>query len=415
MRCGLLGEKLGHSYSPQIHAYFGEYTYELFERSPEQLSAFLQAADFNGINVTIPYKKSVIPYCDHLSAEAEKLGSVNTVIRNSDGTLAGYNTDYFGFHYMLQKSKLDVRGKKVLVLGSGGAAVTVCAVMRELGALPVIISRSGKNNYQNIHIHQDASVIVNATPVGMYPNTGISPVDIDPFSSLEGVLDIVYNPARTQLLLDAERKGLTALNGLWMLVAQAKQAAELFTNKQLSDTLIDSVYHKMSRKMQNTILIGMPGSGKTTIGKILATISGKDFIDADNAIATLAGKSIPDIFSDDGETAFRAFETQVLSELGKRSGLVIATGGGCVTQNRNYPHLHQNGRIIWIKRDLELLATDGRPLSQSNSLQNMYQQRQPLYAAFADTVIHNDTTPEAAAALIAKLEENHEDISDKRT
>ena len=415
MRCGLLGEKLGHSYSPQIHAYLGDYSYTLFERSPEQLSAFLHSADFNGINVTIPYKKAVIPYCNHLSAAAEMLGAVNTVVRNADGTLTGHNTDYFGFQYMLQKSKLDVRGKKVLVLGSGGAAVTVCAVLQEARALPVIISRSGKDNYQNIHIHQDTSVIVNATPVGMYPNTGISPVDIELFPSLEGVLDIVYNPARTQLLLEAECKGLTALNGLWMLVAQAKQAAELFTGKALPNSIIDTVYTQMSRRMQNTILIGMPGSGKTTIGRILSQMNGKDFIDADEEIVSLAGKSIPEIFRDGGEPVFRALETQVLANLGKRSGLIIATGGGCVTQERNYPHLHQNGHIVWIQRELEQLPTEGRPLSQCNSLQLMYQQRRPLYAAFADAVIHNDTTPEEAAAFIAKLEENHEDLSDKRT
>ena len=405
MRCGLLGEKLGHSYSPQIHALLCNYSYELFEKEPHKLEDFLQYEHFHGLNVTIPYKKVVIPFCDNLSPEAEKLGAVNTITKAEDGKLTGYNTDYFGFQYMLQKSRLDVSGKKVLILGSGGAAVTVYSVLQDASAIPVIISRCGENNYQNLHLHNDAAVIVNATPVGMYPNTGFCPININDFPALEGVLDLIYNPARTQLLLDAEQKDLVAVNGLWMLVAQAKQSAELFTGQTLPNSIIDTIYNKLCHKMQNTILIGMPGSGKTTVGKLLASKLNKEFVDVDAYIEQLAGKTIPDIFRMGGESAFRALETQALRELGKRSGSVIATGGGCVTKEENYPLLHQNGYIVWIKRSLDALPVDGRPLSQTNSLQTMYQHRRPLYEAFADHVVMNDATPEKAADMITAMEE----------
>ena len=233
MRCGLLGKKLGHSYSPQIHKYLGNYSYDLFEKSPEELERFLSEGDFTGINVTIPYKKDVLPYCHELSDRAKKLGAVNTLVRRKDGTLIGHNTDYFGFQSMVKRSGLDVYSKKVLVLGSGGASATVVAVLREMKADVIVISRSGENNYANIANHRDASIIVNTTPVGMYPYVGISPVDLGVFPNLEGVLDIIYNPAKTQLLLDAEARGLIVENGLWMLVAQAKESAEWFCMKNI--------------------------------------------------------------------------------------------------------------------------------------------------------------------------------------
>lgn len=405
MQCGLLGRKLGHSYSPQIHALLGNYSYDLFETEPQDLESFLKNANFQGLNVTIPYKKAVIEFCDHLSPEALKLGAVNTIIKASDGSLSGHNTDYYGFQYMLRKSGLNVTGKKVLVLGSGGAAVTVSAVLNLVGAIPVIISRHGENNYQNLHLHEDAAAIVNATPVGMYPDTGISPVKISDFPSLEGVLDLIYNPARTQLLLDAEMRGLIAVNGLWMLVAQAKMSAELFTGQAIPEDIIDTIYSKLCTKMKNIVLIGMPGCGKSTIGKLLAKQLDKNFVDVDTYIEQIANKTIPTIFNEDGENLFRKLETQALNELGKQSGLVIATGGGCVTQERNYPLLHQNGYIVWIKRDLTQLPVDGRPLSQNISLQTMFQQRQSSYESFADYTVFNDTTPEEVADLIAALED----------
>ena len=406
MKCGLLGRKLGHSYSPQIHNLLGDYSYVLFEKEPEELENFLKNGDFSGLNVTIPYKKEVIPYLSELSPTAKKMGCVNTVLRRSDGTLYGHNTDYFGFTSLVRHAGLSAAGKKVLVLGSGGASNTAVAALKDLGANPVVISRSGENNYQNLHRHTDAAVIVNTTPVGMYPNTGVSPIDLGLFPHLEGVLDVIYNPARTQLLLDAEKLGIPRENGLWMLVAQAKEAAEVFTGGKISDEVIEKIYRELSHQMKNIVLIGMPGCGKSTIGALLAEKLGRTLADADEKIISLAGKSIPDIFAQDGEPTFRDWETKALTELGKQSGLVIATGGGCVTQKRNYPLLHQNGYLVWLERDCSVLPTDGRPLSQANDLGKMYTARKPLYEAFADIRVENAGTPaETVQKILDALEE----------
>ena len=403
MRCGLLGRKLGHSYSPQIHRELGSYQYTLFEKEPQELEEFLKNGDFEGLNVTIPYKKDVIPYLTELTPVAQRLGAVNTIVRRADGTLIGHNTDYFGFRYLVQRSGLDVENKKVLVLGSGGASNTAVAVLRELGARVVIISRSGENNYQNLHLHADASVIVNTTPVGMYPNTGVSPIDLGLFPQLEGVLDAVYNPARTQILLDAESRGLVAMNGLWMLVAQAKESAEWFTGCSIPESRIDGIHHAMRLEMENIVLIGMPGCGKTTIGRLLAEKTGKRFVDADEALEARVNRKITDIIPQEGEAAFRQMESDTLSELGRQSGLVIATGGGCVTQQRNYTLLHQNGTILWLTRALAKLPTDGRPLSQAGKLSEMYEKRRPLYDRFADAVVSNDGPVEQTLAEILAL------------
>ncbi len=404
MKCGLLGEKLGHSYSPMIHSYLADYSYDLFEKKPDELKDFLQSGDFVGLNVTIPYKKSVIPFCDELTDCAKRLGAVNTIIRRPDGSLLGHNTDYFGFSSLVVRSGLQVNGKKVLVLGSGGASNTATAVLQELGAQVVIISRSGENNYENLAKHKDASVIVNTTPVGMYPNAGVSPVDISLFPALDGVLDVVYNPARTQLIMDAEAAGLTAINGLWMLVAQAKESAQWFAGTEIDNSAIDRIHRILRRKMENIVLIGMPGCGKSTVGKLISEMSGKKFVDADSRIEELAGISIPEIFSQYGESGFRALETKVLEQLGKESCLVIATGGGCVTVDKNYPLLHQNGTIYWLQRDINELPVEGRPLSQKSNLQQMYTLRQPMYRHFADRVIYNNRCPDDAATEILKTE-----------
>ena len=403
MKCGLLGRKLGHSYSPQIHAMLGSYSYALFEKEPEEIEAFLKCGDWAGINVTVPYKKSVIPYLDELTPTAEKLGAVNVIVRRN-GRLIGHNTDFFGFQTMLNASKLDISGKKALVLGSGGASNTVCAVLNDAGAEVVIISRSGENNYTNLHLHKDAALIVNTTPVGMYPNTGIAPVDLEQFPNLQGVLDVVYNPARTKLLLDAEKNtNLVCANGLLMLVAQAKEAAEWFTDASISDDVIEPILHTLENQMQNIILIGMPGCGKTTVGKLLAESTGKAFVDSDERIVALAGKSIPEIFADDGEAVFRDWETTALAQLSKQSGLVIATGGGCVTRECNYGLLHQNGRIFWLQRDLNLLPVDGRPLSQANKLEVLYKIRKPMYEAFADHTVSNRNDPDSTVRQILRI------------
>lgn len=403
MRCGLLGRSLKHSYSPQIHELLGSYSYELFEQEPDTLADFFQNNDFNGINVTIPYKKNVVAYCDELSPVAKTLGSVNTIVRTADGKLIGHNSDYFGFLSMVQRTGLNISGKKVLVLGSGGASVTVCAVLNALQAKVVQISRSGENNYENLHLHEDAAMIVNSTPVGMYPENGQTPIDLSIFKNLEGVLDLIYNPAHTKLLMDAQDLGLKTENGLWMLVAQAKESAQWFTGKEIPDEVIERIYNKLSVQVQNIVLIGMPGCGKTTLGKLLADKTGKKLIDTDAEIVKQIGMSIPEYFSANGEAAFREVESAVLCSVSKRSGAIISTGGGCVTRAENYRHLHQNSRIVWIKRDLTKLPTNGRPISQHTSAEELYKKRKPMYETFADYCIDNNTAPEQAAEAILAL------------
>ena len=306
---------------------------------------------------------------------------------------------------MVERMHISLAGKKALVLGSGGASATAVAVLKQLGTQVIVISRSGENHYGNLHLHSDASVIVNATPVGMYPNTGISPVDLDLFPNLEGVLDIVYNPARTQLIMDAEAKNIPCENGLWMLVAQAKEAAEWFTGKKIHDEMIGRIHKKLQIQMENIILIGMPGCGKSTVGQLLANTLGKKFVDADAEVVSTANMPISEIFANYGEDGFRKLETQVLEELGQRSGLVIATGGGCVTREANYPLLHQNGTIYWIERDITALPKDGRPLSQAGSLSQMYAHRKPLYEKFADIkVANNNSITETVENIVKGLE-----------
>ena len=394
MKCGLLGAVLGHSYSPAIHAQLGDYAYDLYEKQPEELADFLQKGDFTGLNVTIPYKKAVVPYCARLSETAQLLGSVNTLLRLPDGTLYGDNTDYDGFLSMVRLSGLAVTGKKALVLGSGGASVTVQAVLRSLGAQVVVISRSGEDNYENLSRHADAAIVVNTTPVGMYPHNGESPVDLTAFPAREAVYDIVYNPERTALMLQAESLGIPAFGGLHMLVAQAKRASEIWQNKSIPEGETTRIESLLRRDMRNIVLIGMPGCGKTTVAAALGEALGREVCDSDALIEELAGMPIPQIFATQGEEAFRRLETEAIARLSKRSGIILATGGGCVTRAENYPLLHQNSTIVWLQRDLSALPTDGRPLSQSGKLQAMYEQRAPLYARFADVTVDNNGSVE---------------------
>ena len=404
LKCGLLGEKLGYSYSPQIHGMLGDYEYRLYEKTPAEVEDFLKNGDFDGLNVTIPYKKTVAPLCGELSPQARLLGSVNTIVRRPDGSLYGDNTDYYGFKELMRENGVDPAEKKCLVLGSGGASVTVCAVLRDLGAEEVVvISRSGPDNYENLEKHADASILVNATPVGMYPNNGKSPLDLMVFNSLDAVIDVVYNPAHTALLLQAEELGIPYANGLYMLVSQAKRSSELFTGQAIDDELQDDITDTLSAQMQNVVLIGMPGCGKTTIGKLLSEKTGREFLDIDDEVTLRAGKPIPQIFADDGEEVFRRMETEVISDFGKLSGKIIATGGGAVKNRRNYAPLHQNGQIFWIKRRLEDLPKDGRPLSLTTSLEEMYAAREPLYDAFSDFVVFNYKAPEESANAIIEM------------
>lgn len=403
MRCGLLGEHLTHSYSPQIHALLGDYSYELFEVAPEKLGEFLQAGEFDGLNVTIPYKRAVIPYCAELSVAAREMGSVNTLLRRPDGTLYGDNTDLDGFRWLLARGGGIRPGEKALVLGTGGASQTVQAVLRAAGAEVAVLSRRGESNYATLPRHADARLVVNATPVGMYPNNGARLIDLAQLPQCRCVLDLIYNPARTRLLLDAAARGIRCENGLSMLVAQAKRAAELFTGRDIPDAACTDILRRMEAQMHNLILVGMPGSGKTTVGSLLAVSLGRPFYDADGEIEKKLGCSIPAFFAQKGEAAFRAVETEVLAELGKRSGCVIATGGGCVTRGENYDLLHQNGEIIWLRRSLTELPVEGRPVSQSRSLPELYREREPAYRRFADFCVENEATPESAVEKIKEL------------
>ncbi len=410
MRFGLLGEKLGHSYSPELHAFFGDYDYELFEVAPGDLGDFLRERDFQGLNVTIPYKTTVHDICEHLTEAAEAIGSVNTVVKQPDGTLLGDNTDAAGFEGMVWKSRVRVLGRKCLVLGSGGASLAVRYVLNKLGAgQVVVISRSGEDNYHNLDKHKDASIIVNTTPVGMYPKTGAAPVDLRDFPQCEGVLDIIYNPARTALIQQAEALGIPCLGGLYMLVEQARCASQVFTGKPLPAIRSKEAYSVMSRRKDNRILIGMPGSGKSTVGRILAQRLGRPFVDCDTELEKRLGMTAGDYILKAGEEDFRAQETAMLAQLGKESGLVIATGGGCVTRPENYPLLHQNGTIIFLERELSKLPKKGRPLSLRGNLQDMYTIRLPMYRRFADLIVPNDGSPETVAK---NVEEAYEHFSD---
>ena len=404
MRCGLLGEKLGHSYSPQIHAELADYEYRLYEKAPEAVEDFVRHGDWHGLNVTIPYKKTVIPFCDELSETAATIGSVNTLLRREDGTIFGDNTDAFGFETLLNKTLPgSIAGQKALVLGTGGASVTVCAVLRRHGAEVVTVSRSGENNYQNLDQHADAKLLVNTTPVGMFPENGVSPVDLSAFRKLQCVLDVVYNPARTALLLQAEARGIPHAGGLTMLVAQAKRSSEIFLGNTLPDGEITRITRRLSGSMQNIVLIGMPGCGKSTVGALLSKRLDRPLLEADAELVKAAGIRIPMIFENEGEAGFRRRETATLAELGKRSGAVISTGGGCVTRPENYPLLHQNGTIIWLRRDLDKLAREGRPLSVNADLSAMYTVREPLYARFADFTVDNSGTPAETVDAILEV------------
>ena len=404
LKCGLLGQKLGHSYSPAIHSMLADYDYQLFEREPEQLEDFLKNGDWDSINVTIPYKKAVLPYCAELSDTARRIGSVNTIVRRPDGSLYGDNTDAYGFESLVKKSGIQVQGKKALVLGSGGASVTVVAVLKMLGAESVtVISRGGEDNYGNLAKHTDARIIANTTPVGMYPNNGQAAVDLALFPQCEGVLDVVYNPARTALLLQAEKLGIPCAGGLYMLVAQAKRSSELFTGRTIPDSEIGRIEKVLSGQMKNIVLVGMPSSGKSTLAAALGRKLGRPVYEADALIEQEAGMDIPAIFAQYGEGHFRALETEILSRLGKLSGAVISTGGGCVTREENYDLLHQNGTIVWLQRGTEKLDKTGRPLSLKNDLNEMYQKREPMYRRFADAAVDNNGSVEATLAQILEV------------
>ncbi|MBP3940859.1 MAG: AAA family ATPase [Christensenellaceae bacterium] len=395
MKYALIGRTLGHSYSVPIHAGFGNSDYILKNLEPEELEGFIKGKDFCGLNVTIPYKQAVMPFLDEIDDSALAIGSVNTVV-NKNGRLYGYNTDIDGMRLLAKKAGISLSGKKVLILGSGGTSLTARALAKSEGAKEIlVVSRSGEVNYDNVYDESDAEIIINTTPVGMFPNNGKAAVDLSRFPKLTGVLDAVYNPLKTELILEAESLGIPAAGGLFMLVAQAKRAEELFFDKVIADEENERVYRTLMQSFRNIVLIGMPGCGKTTIGKALAKKLGREFVDIDALIEKNAKKSIPEIFANDGEEVFRRFETEAAMEAGKMTGKIIACGGGIVTRERNYRPLKQNALIVRLVRSLDRLAMDGRPLSSSRErLTEMQKEREPLYLRFADVSFENNTTIE---------------------
>lgn len=401
-RFGLIGYPLGHSFSPQIHRRLGSWPYELHPLQPEELGPFLQAGEFSGLNVTLPYKTAVIPYCGELSPIARRIGSVNTILRRPDGTLYGHNTDYDGLRGLLEQAGLaqEFTDRKVLVLGSGGASLTARTVAQDLGAGEVVvISRSGPDHYGNLDRHADARFILNTTPVGMYPNTGKAPLDLKLFPLCRGVCDIVYNPARTQLMLDAQQLDIPAVGGLGMLVGQAKAAAELFLDRKLERGLAAAITREIRNETENMVLIGMPGCGKSTVGRALADRTGRRLVDIDQELEQELGCAIPDFFAQKGEAAFRQAESEMLARFCRESGLVIACGGGAVTVPENIDVMRQNGRLVYLRRPLEELPTEGRPVSQSRPLEELFAQRRPLYESAADLTVDNVQVEQAAADI----------------
>ncbi len=397
---GLIGRKLGHSWSPQLHAKMGSVPYQLVELEPSEVEDFILHGDWQGINVTIPYKLDAARLADERSERVEKLGAANTLVRRPDGTIYADNTDVLGFAWMLNRfcgnflggaANNVLAGKKALVLGSGGARQAVVAALEDCGATPQIISRSGESNYENLlDLHADAALVVNTTPVGMYPNCPASPLPAQSLAALPellGVLDIVYNPTRTGICLEAEKLGLPCESGLPMLVTQAKFASELFQGTEIDDALLEKILGEVLLSSQNVVLIGMPGAGKTSCGKRLARMMGRPFIDLDDAIAAECGKSAADIIREQGEDAFRAIETKVTGDYAAKSGLVIACGGGVVTREENYALLHQNSRIVMLDRPLDELSSEGRPMSQSQGVAKLAEARMPIYRRWADIII----------------------------
>lgn len=401
MRCGLIGRKLGHSFSPMIHAQLADYSYELVELEEYQIGDFINTDGFDAFNVTVPYKKTVIPFLDVISPEAEAIGAVNTVVRKN-GKLYGYNTDYFGFSHMLHISGISVEGKKALVFGNGGASATVCAVLRDRGAGQLTVISRQDNTPENLTHYKDTQIIVNTTPVGMFPKNGEAPVDLSFFPLCEGVLDVIYNPSKTKLLLDAEARGIPAVNGLPMLVAQAIKAFELFVGDTAEQGVCEKITKKIENSTKNIILIGMPGCGKSTVGKLIAKKLCRHFHDADDVFTATYEVTPAEVIETKGEEAFRKMEHRIAEELGKLSGRVIACGGGVVTREYNYNALRQNGTVVFLNRKLENLTVKGRPLSASRGIETLYNERKDAYVRFSHLQIDSTEIPEKTADLIIK-------------
>ncbi|MDE7405904.1 MAG: shikimate kinase [Clostridiales bacterium] len=398
---GLIGEKLGHSFSAAIHNQFG-YDYELRELPPSELESFMSNPPFLGFNVTIPYKQAVMPYLDEIHPYAAEIGAVNTVVVKN-GKRCGYNTDFAGMKFALDEYGIRIDGKDVLILGSGGTAHTATALVKSLNAKRVrTVSRTGALNYENLPTEgKDAQIIINTTPVGMYPHSDGCPVDLSWFPQLQGVFDAVYNPLTTRLVSHAKARGIAAGNGLLMLVAQAKFARDLFLGTPCDDGVIHDILRKLEFDKQNIVLVGMSGCGKTTIGKLLAERLTKTFVDTDEQLIKIFGKSIPQVFQENGEQAFRAAERDVVEDISKRNGLVIATGGGAPLSEVSRERLKQNAVTVYLTRNVQSLDRTGRPLAVSEQrVSEMLAVRDPVYRDMSDFVVSNDSTPQDTAERI---------------
>lgn len=433
----LLGEKLSHSYSAVIHSFFG-LDYSLRELPPEKLSEFVKSRKFDGLNVTIPYKKSIVPLLDEVDGIAEKTGAVNTVL-NKKGKLIGYNTDYYGMKYALEAAKITLKGKNVLILGSGGAGIVAEKLAIDEGAASVeIVSRNGKLNYENIYDREKTQVIINATPVGTFPFAGGAACDVSRFKNLEGAFDCVYNPFRSKFVLDAEKIGARACGGLTMLVAQAVYSEKIWgettggitdgtaektvdgtfetangTAEKTADITADgsaetadcenkirAVLGEVLKRETNISLVGMPGAGKTTVGRILAEKLGMGFCDTDEEIEKIAGESPEKIIEKYGEERFREIETEIAESVSSLRGVVIATGGGTILREKNIEKLRSCGVVIWLGRDLNLLVQNNRPLSKNMPISRLFKQREEYYVAASDKKIENDEAAEKTAEKI---------------
>ena len=404
MKHGLVGRILGHSFSPMLHKLLWDADYALFPMQETELKAFFEKRDFAGVNVTIPYKQAVIPYLDRMDEKARRIGCVNTVVKEKDGSLSGYNTDYDGFAKMAARAGIDFAGKKVLIFGTGATSMTVSAVARDAGCREVIfVSRTGSVNYQNVYEQTDAQILVNTTPVGMFPDNGHYVVNPADFPACEGVLDVVYNPLQTAFVRLAKRKGIPASGGLPMLVGQAAAAMPLFGVGECTDKAFENALSVLKRQEENIVLIGMPGSGKSTVGKLLAKELGRELVDTDEMVISRTDKSIPQIFAERGEAYFRRLEHDAIVEVGGKNGLIISIGGGGILKDSNREALLQNGRIYYLDRDANLLAREGRPLSKSSSaLALMLETRGPIYESFCHKKIaNNGKIEEAVEAILA--------------